>query len=39
MKFAVIVERDEDRYYVASVPELPWLPHTSQDTRRADKAH
>jgi predicted RNase H-like HicB family nuclease len=23
MKFAVIVERDEDGYYVASVPELP----------------
>jgi predicted RNase H-like HicB family nuclease len=23
LKFAVIVERDEDGYYVASVPELP----------------
>lgn len=23
MKFGVIVERDEDGYYVASVPELP----------------
>ena len=23
MKFAVLVEKDEDGYYVASVPELP----------------
>ena len=31
MKFAVIVERDEDGYYVASVPELPGC-HTQAKT-------
>ncbi|MEM3703324.1 MAG: type II toxin-antitoxin system HicB family antitoxin [Candidatus Bathyarchaeia archaeon] len=31
MKFAVIVERDEDGYYVASVPELPGC-HTQART-------
>ena len=31
MKFAVIVERDEDGYYVASVPELPGC-HTQANT-------
>ncbi|NHV96178.1 MAG: type II toxin-antitoxin system HicB family antitoxin [Thaumarchaeota archaeon] len=31
MKFAVIVERDEDGYYIASVPELPGC-HTQAKT-------
>lgn len=31
MKFAVVVERDEDGYYVASVPELPGC-HTQAKT-------
>lgn len=31
LKFAVIVERDEDGYYVASVPELPGC-HTQART-------
>jgi len=31
LKFAVIVERDEDGYYVASVPELPGC-HTQANT-------
>ena len=31
MKFAVIVERDEDGYYAASVPELPGC-HTQAKT-------
>ena len=31
MKFAVVVEKDEDGYYVASVPELPGC-HTQGDT-------
>lgn len=31
MKFAVIVEKDEDGYYVASVPELPGC-HTQART-------
>jgi predicted RNase H-like HicB family nuclease len=31
LKFAVIVERDEDGYYVASVPELPGC-HTQAKT-------
>lgn len=31
MKFAVIVEKDEDGYYVASVPELPGC-HTQAKT-------
>ncbi len=29
--FSVVVERDEDRYYVASVPELPGC-HTQAKT-------
>ncbi len=24
MRFAVVIERDEDGYYVASMPALPW---------------
>lgn len=31
MKFAVVVERDADGYYVASVPELPGC-HTQAKT-------
>jgi len=31
LKFAVIVERDEDGYYAASVPELPGC-HTQAKT-------
>jgi predicted RNase H-like HicB family nuclease len=31
LKFAVIVEKDEDGYYVASVPELPGC-HTQART-------
>jgi predicted RNase H-like HicB family nuclease len=31
LKFAVIVERDEDGYYVSSVPELPGC-HTQAKT-------
>ncbi len=31
MKFAVMVEKDEDGYYVASVPELPGC-HTQAKT-------
>lgn len=31
MKFAVIVEKDEEGYYVASVPELPGC-HTQAKT-------
>jgi len=31
LKFAVIVEKDEDGYYVASVPELPGC-HTQAKT-------
>jgi len=31
MKFAVVVERDEDGFYVASVPELPGC-HTQAKT-------
>lgn len=31
MKFAVIVEKDEDGYYVASVPQLPGC-HTQAKT-------
>ena len=31
LKFAVVVERDEDGYYVASVPELPGC-HTQAKT-------
>ena len=31
MKFAVVVERDEEGYYVASVPELPGC-HTQAKT-------
>jgi predicted RNase H-like HicB family nuclease len=31
VKFAVVVERDEDGYYVASVPELPGC-HTQAKT-------
>ena len=31
MKFAVVVERDEDGYYVGSVPELPGC-HTQAKT-------
>ena len=31
MKFAVVVENDEDGYYVASVPELPGC-HTQAKT-------
>jgi predicted RNase H-like HicB family nuclease len=31
LKFAVIVERDEDGYYIASVPELPGC-HTQAKT-------
>ena len=31
LRFAVIVERDEDGYYVASVPELPGC-HTQAKT-------
>lgn len=31
MKFVVVVERDEDGYYVASVPELPGC-HTQAKT-------
>ncbi|MGQ9515518.1 MAG: type II toxin-antitoxin system HicB family antitoxin [Thermoproteota archaeon] len=31
MKFAVVVERDEDGYYIASVPELPGC-HTQAKT-------
>ena len=31
MKFSVLVERDEDRYYIASVPELPGC-HTQAKT-------
>jgi len=31
MKFSVIVEKDEDGYYVASVPELPGC-HTQAKT-------
>jgi predicted RNase H-like HicB family nuclease len=31
VKFAVVVERDEDGYYVASVPELPGC-HTQART-------
>jgi len=30
-KFDVVIERDEDRYYVASVPELPGC-HTQART-------
>lgn len=31
MKFSVIIEKDEDDYYVASVPELPGC-HTQAKT-------
>ncbi len=31
MKFGVVVERDEDGYYIASVPELPGC-HTQGKT-------
>ena len=31
MKFAVVVEKDEDGYYVASVPKLPGC-HTQGNT-------
>jgi len=31
MKFAVVVEKDEDGYYVASVPEFPGF-HTQAKT-------
>ena len=31
MKFSVVIERDEDNYYVASVPELPGC-HTQAKT-------
>lgn len=31
MKFSVLVERDEDGYYIASVPELPGC-HTQAKT-------
>ena len=31
MKFSVVVEKDEDGYYVASVPELPGC-HTQAKT-------
>jgi predicted RNase H-like HicB family nuclease len=31
MKFAVVVEKDEDGYYMASVPELPGC-HTQAKT-------
>jgi len=31
MKFSVLVERDEDGYYIASVPELPGC-HTQART-------
>jgi predicted RNase H-like HicB family nuclease len=31
VKFAVVVEKDEDGYYVASVPELPGC-HTQART-------
>ena len=31
MKFGVVVEKDEDGYYVASVPELPGC-HTQAKT-------
>ena len=31
MKFTVVVERDEDGYYVASVPKLPGC-HTQAKT-------
>ncbi|MCJ7456431.1 type II toxin-antitoxin system HicB family antitoxin [Candidatus Bathyarchaeota archaeon] len=31
MKFSVVVERDEDGYYIASVPELPGC-HTQART-------
>jgi len=31
LKFAVVVEKDEDGYYVASVPELPGC-HTQAKT-------
>jgi predicted RNase H-like HicB family nuclease len=31
LRFAVVVERDEDGYYVASVPELPGC-HTQAKT-------
>lgn len=31
MKFSVVVERDEDGYYIASVPELPGC-HTQAGT-------
>lgn len=31
LEFAVVVERDEDGYYVASVPELPGC-HTQAKT-------
>ena len=31
LKFAVVVERDEDAYYIASVPELPGC-HTQAKT-------
>ena len=44
LKFAVVVERDEDGYYVASVPELPGC-HTQAKTldeltvRKIGRAH
>ena len=31
LRFAVVVERDEDEYYIASIPELPGC-HTQAKT-------
>jgi predicted RNase H-like HicB family nuclease len=28
LKFSVVIEKDEDGYYVAYVPELPRMPHS-----------
>jgi predicted RNase H-like HicB family nuclease len=36
--FDVLIERDTDGYFIASVPALPRLPHTGEVTGHPDEA-
>lgn len=33
-QFRVIIEQDEDGFFVASAPELPGMPHSGQNNAR-----
>jgi hypothetical protein len=37
-KFMVLIERDEEGYYVATVPALRELPYAGQKSRHTDEA-